>query len=152
MRTVHAGLLLALLASACSPLLGPDRPELSISLNSEAALPTSSVFQVVVGGRAHDLVLGPEGGSTRVRAPRTGELDVTVRLLDPTGTAWAEASFTQRFQVSHLHWISAHVGEHRPVGHCIGTLIALPLSLPRSGSDVDSAFVMYGSIPRGAIC
>jgi len=46
------------------------------------------------------------------------------------------------------HWVAALVGSQRPGRHCIGTLAVAPLR----GGGADTLFVMYGSIPDGAIC
>jgi len=46
------------------------------------------------------------------------------------------------------HWVSAWVGEHRPIGHCFGTLVPVPKVPPLA----DSMFVMYGRIPKDAVC
>ena len=83
-----------------------------------------------------------------MRGPRYGEVPVRVTLLAASGDTLTAVHFSQRFQRDHQHWLSALVGRHRPVGHCIGSLAASPLG----AGAADTLFVMYGSIPEDAIC
>lgn len=150
-----AGLLLAPLFSGCLGILGAERPNLSISLQSHVSLPSSTIFQVVVEGRRYELRPGSGQGarsSITVRAPRTGELDVVVLLIDPAGRVLAETAFRQRFEADSNHWVFAMISERRPLGHCIGELIPVPIHPPLSVARSDSAFIMYGRLPEGAVC
>jgi hypothetical protein len=143
-----------LLLPGCS-LTGPEQPDLSISLQSEVDLPPGAVFRVIIDGRTHDLELGSERDtrySIDRRAPRAGEFAVAASLVNASQTTLAAASFVQEYVPDADHWVSAWVGERRPFGHCIGTLVPIPIVVPLVAARADSMFVMYGRIPKGAVC
>lgn len=143
-----------LLLQGCS-LVGPERPDLSISLRSDVDLPPGSVFRVIIDGRTHDLELGSQRDtrySIDRQAPRTGEFSVAASLVNASQTTLAAASFVQGYVADADHWVSAWVGERRPFGHCIGTLVPVPIVPPLVASRADSLFVMYGRIPKDAVC
>lgn len=149
------GLMPALLLLAGCSLLGPERPDLSISLRSDVDLPAGAVFRVVIDGQTHDLELRSQRDTTYTidrRAPRTGELAVAASLVSPSQTTLAAASFVQQYVPDADHWVSAWVNERRPFGHCTGTLVPVPIEPPLVASRADSLFVMYGRIPKDAVC
>jgi hypothetical protein len=39
-----------------------------------------------------------------------------------------------------------------PFGHCIGSVIAVPIVPPLIPARADTLFVMYGSLPHDAVC
>ena len=102
-----------------------------------------------IGGR-HVAVTGALDGSRAdrtIRASRSGELPVTLVLLNAEGDTIASTHYTQLFENGSTHWVAVSLGTRRPVGHCIGELLVLATNSPP-----DTAFVMYGSLPNGAIC
>ena len=152
MKSRHITLATILAVSACS-ILDPDGPDLSISVQPDVNLPASMSFHVTVGGDAHDLRLGTERTRYGIErhAPRDGELNVSVALRDAADRTLAQASFDQVFKEGSDHWVSGIIGTRRPIGHCIGTLVVVPI-IPPVAAGGDSLFIMYGSIPKGAIC
>lgn len=149
------GLMPALLLLAGCSLVDPERPDLSISLRSDVDLPPGTVFRVVIDGQSHDLQLGSQRDtrySIDRQAPRAGEFAVTASLVSASQTTLAAASFVQQYVPDADHWVSAWVGEHRPIGHCFGTLVPVPIVPPLAAPRADSLFVMYGRIPKDAVC
>lgn len=129
-------------------------PALSISLYSEVDLPPGHVFEVTVARDSHRLQLGTDRHTRfdmKREAPRTGELDVAARLLSPSGDILAETAFPQRYRQGSNHWVSAWIGTRRPIGHCIGSLEIIEIAPPMA-VGADTLFVMYGSLPHGAVC
>ena len=147
-------IVLASLLAGCD-IFGLQDPDLNISLTTEAVLPQNSLFRVRIDGQPRDLSLGNGTAPTYsidTHAPASGNLNVIVTLIAPSGDIAAETSFTQHFDNDDAHWVSGYVGTRRPVGMCMGTVIAVmmrPSYIPQEG---DSLFVAYGSIPKGAIC
>jgi hypothetical protein len=137
---------------ACS-IFRPEAPDLSISVQPEVSVPSSTAFHVTVGGRNFELQLGPERIRYAIKshAPQTGELPVSVALRSPTNTTVAEAAFNQVYEEGSNHWVAGNIGTRRPIGHCIGTLLAVPITPPITAGG-DTLFIMYGSIPKDAIC
>lgn len=143
-----------LLLAGCS-LTGPERPDLSISLRSDVDLPPGSLFRVVIDGQSHDLELGAQRDtrySIDRHAPRTGEFAVAASLVNASQATLASATFMQEYVADANHWVSAWVGEQRPIGHCFGTLVPVPIVPPLAAPRADSMFVMYGRIPKDAVC
>lgn len=141
-----------LLTGACNPL--DEGPAVSISAYADVALPPGHVFEVTIAGVRHEVQMGSDR-HTRYEinreAPRTGQLDVTARLRGPAGVSRAEGTFRQRFQDGSNHWVAGHVGTHRPVGHCIGSLLAIGID-PAPAAGADTLFILYGGIPNDAVC
>ena len=135
----------------CSSVLGSNAPEVTLSLRSEEAVPAYQRLDVTIGGREFRLEPLDEGASERVRAPRVGELPVRVTLVDHHSVSAAAVEFTQRYQEDSNHWVSVLVGLRRPLGHCFGQLIVTPLSLAGTANP-DTMFVMYGGLPKNAVC
>jgi hypothetical protein len=105
-----------------------------------------AVATSVVAACGSDDPSGPILDVSLRRQPAVGE---EVRLLaNVRGDTLGSASFTHRFESDRRHWISAQLDTTRPVGFCFGELLAIPLSPART----DSMYVMFGSIPEGAIC
>lgn len=143
-----ASAVVALSLAGCSDLLGPGGPTLSVALNLQQPMTPEPILQADVGGR--EVVVratSPGEIGAQVRLPRYGEVPVRVALLTVAGDTLGAVEFSQRFQSDHEHWAVAHVGVRRPVGFCTGAVAASPLR-----ASADTLFVMYGSIPKGAIC
>jgi hypothetical protein len=137
--------------AGCSDLFGPGGPRISVSLELQRPVGVPPVLQADIGGRRVRLV--PAGGgalraSADVRGRQFGRAPVHVALLTPLGDTLATVDFPQQFERDHAHWVAALVGQHRPIGHCIGSLAVAPLRV----GDTDTLFVVYGSIPESAIC
>lgn len=144
-----AGLALAL--AACSSVLGLGGPRIWLSLAMEQALPEAPVLHVDIGGQEVEVAATSASAprdERQVRGPRYGDVPVRVALLAASGDTMAAVEFTQGFQRDHNHWVSGIVGHRRPLGHCIGALVAAPLR----NMESDSLFVLYGAIPEGADC
>ena len=134
---------------ACNGFLGSDHRPVEVSMTLQRSWDRPPVFEAEIGGRRVQ-VTGHLDGQRTVRiiqAPRSGELPVTVRLLDADGGTLASTQYTQLFESKTTHWVAVSVGTRRPLGICIGELLALPTRFP-----TDTVFVMYGSIPDDAVC
>ena len=59
--------------------------------------------------------------------------------------AWLRCAAIER---GYTSWIGSFVSHARPLGFCTGTVVGAPLRTAPS----DTLFVMYGGIPKGAIC
>ncbi len=146
-----AGLALALALAGCSSVLGLGGPKISLSLALERALADEPVLRVEIGGQRVEVAATSASAPRQeraVRGPRYGEVPLRVALLAAPGDTMAAMEFNQNFQRGHNHWVSGIVGQRRPLGHCIGTLVAAPLR----NMESDSLFVMYGRIREGADC
>ena len=133
----------------CSDPLSPDGPALSVALSLQQPTAPSSVFRADIGGQRVEVrAAGIAESRTEVRGARYGDVPVRATLLTAAGDTLASVTFDQRFERDHAHWVVARVGQRRPIGHCIGTLMVAPLR--SAGSD--TLFVTYGRIPDGAIC
>lgn len=146
-----AGLAAALALAGCGDMLGLVGPRITVSLGVERALPGTPSLHADIGGQRVEVASNGPGGpraDREVRGPRYGTVPVKVALVTASGDTTAKVEFSQDFERDHNHWVSGHVSQQRPVGHCIGTLIVTPLA----NAPADSLFVMYGAIPQGAIC
>jgi hypothetical protein len=137
-----------LVLAGCPDLFGPGGPKLSVALNLQQPVTPAPILQADVGGRRVELrATSSSEVRTEVRGPRYGEVPVRVALLAAAGDTLGSAAFSQLFQRDHAHWVVALVGMLRPRGHCIGELAVIPVR-----GTADTLFVMYGSIPEGAVC
>lgn len=149
---VHIGMVASavsvLMLAGCSDLLGSGGPTLSVTLNLQQPMTPAPILQANIGGR-EVVVRSTNSGDigTKVRVSRYGEVPVRVALLTVVGDTLGAVAFSQQFQRGDAHWVAAFVGVHRPLGHCIGAVAVSPLR-----TTADTLFVMYGSIPEGAIC
>jgi hypothetical protein len=140
-----------LVAAACDDGPGANRPPLAVSVTLSAATLVPPTFVAEVGGvrvRTTARAVPQMPAEVQVRAPRLGEVPARVALLGAAGDTLAAATFTHRFERGARHWISGWVGTRRPVGLCLGWVVATPLR----GSTPDSLFVSYGWLPEGAVC
>lgn len=137
-------------ALGCSSVFGPDGPELSLSLSTETGVEGIGSFRVEVGGESFEPV--ETGASREVRAPRDGRLQVRAVVFDEADEALASVEFEQDFRERHSHWVSGRVGLTRPTFFCVGTVRAAPLEVRGESQVPDTLFVMYGSLPEGAVC
>jgi hypothetical protein len=129
----------------CGSVVGPDGPDVTITLEVDAAATAPLHFVVRIAGSQFGI---DSAGSISVRAPHAGDLPVDVQLLSESGETLAAASLTHSFADGFDNWIYAKVGGSRPVGLCIGRLTVVPVDAPVS----DTLFLMDGSLPKGAIC
>jgi hypothetical protein len=145
-----AGVICALTFAGCSTLFTPSGPKISVSMAVERPPTVPTVLRADIGGQRVELASTEPGPprSTDVRGRQYGLVPVRVALLTTDGASLAAVEFSQQFERDRNHWVAARLGQHRPLGHCIGTLVAAPL---RQGG-ADTLFVMYGSLPEGAIC
>ena len=149
----------SLILLGCTGLFEPDEPDISASAylqrSSAVTLPT---VRVEIGNRRAQLSPAHTSASqatAKIRGVSFGEVPTRVLLLSASGDSLAAAEFTHRIERRHQHWVSALIGPQRPLGHCIGTLIATPVRADSSaGTSLgnDTLFVTYGSLPRGSIC
>ena len=138
---------LATCLSSCSGLLGLGGPDLTVTLTTGAhvAVGAPLVLDVRVGASSFRMTTL---GEIEVEAPGEGNHPVFVTLLDSAADTSAHARFNQTFDDDWLHWITVQLGGPRPLGFCIGEVLALPAR----EEPGDTTFLMYGSIPRGAVC
>ena len=134
--------------AGCSSILGIGDRDVSISITTQRAWDPPPVFEVTIGRRRVELVAAPNRDrmEKQIQAPGSGNIPVTVRLI-LQGQTLATTQFVQEFSQHNTHWVAVDVGPRRPLGHCLGILVALP-----TGTGPDTAFVMYGRIPKDAIC
>jgi hypothetical protein len=139
-----AALLISWAAAGCSIVSGPEKPDLQLGFDIEQGSLQNLHLEIDVGGDTFHL-----DGSRLIdgRAPREGDLPVTVRLL-LDGQVLAQTSFDQTFDADYDHWVHGHLGSQRPMGICIGVLSVAPVGPPVA----DTLFLMHGSIPKGAVC
>ena len=135
---------LGIAAPGCADLLGLGGPEVSIGFAVDASVQRDLHLYVGVGGHWYRL---DEPGRIMEHAPRSGELRVTVQLLESDRIVGTDA-FRQEFGDGYEHWVHARVGGARPTGYCIGAVSAVPVEAPVS----DTMFVVHGRIPKDAIC
>jgi len=134
----------------CNSVFGLGDRDGTVSLSMQRAWDPPPVLQVDVEGLRRITLTGQRDGmrvEREVEAPRSGELLVAVRLLSASGDTIAATQYLQRFERSKTHWIAMLVGSNRPLGHCLGTLLVLSTI-----ADPDTAFIMHGGLPEGAIC
>ena len=136
---------------ACSSLAGPSGPEISVSLTVQQPSASGAALFVTVGGR--DVSLRASASTSQrtdasLEPGKFGTLPVRVVLLSSSADTLATVSFSQTFERGYTSWIGSFVSHVRPLGFCTGTVVAAPLRT----SPSDTLFVMYGSIPEGAIC
>ncbi|HUE95699.1 MAG TPA: hypothetical protein VMN39_03520 [Longimicrobiaceae bacterium] len=142
---------LVLALAGCSSIFGPERPEVSIALYSAVGYDRLGRFEVDIGGRLFRFQADDEV-SRKVDAPEAGLLSVQVRLMGTGTDTLAAAEFSQRFSEGSEHWIVGRLGLQRPLGHCIGQLIVVPLPPAADAPQADTLFLTHGSIPEGAVC
>jgi hypothetical protein len=136
---------------SCSVPFGPSGATVSVSLamqqpSASAPRLLVSVGERVVSLRASDTLFRTV--DTKLETTQFGSFPVKVTLMDGGADTLATMAYTQTFERGSKSWIASYVSRTRPVGFCTGTVLAAPL---RNASR-DSLFVMYGSLPEGAIC
>jgi hypothetical protein len=151
-RLRHSLALVGLVAvGGCSDLFGLRGPEITVSVDVQPGVGTAFVLRSDIGGRRVELTADTVPGrraSTNVHGDRYGTVPVHVTLLTVMGDSVTAVSFSEDFQHGHQHWVAALIGPQRPLGICTGAVVAAPLTVGSS----DTLFVMYGSIPHGALC
>ena len=139
----------ALLLSSCLEVFGLEDSDVTVSLAMRRNWESPPILHVYIEGSRPIALAGQRDGNRVERrvAPRLGARFVVLRLLSSDGDTLASTEYSQSFKRGSAHWVALVVGQDRPIGHCIGTLLAIPTSL-----EADTAFVMYGGLPHGAIC
>lgn len=152
MHRILACLSILVAASGCSILFGPDEPDVTISLSAGDDVERAMALDVGLGGRVFRVEANSSSPPMTARAPDVGAHTVRVELVEVPDEVLATAQFSQTFQEDYDHWIAGIVGVYRPVGHCIGELIVVPLEPAGSQTEPDTLFLMHGGIPRDAVC
>jgi len=132
-------------ASGCADLLGIGGPDLSLQFEIADGLPQDLRLDVTVGGRMFHLA-SPDRRDEH--APRSGELTVSMLLLESSGRVLGGGAFNQTFRRDSNQWVAARVGGGRPIGGCVGRVWAVPLG----GAVQDTLFVMHGGLSKDAVC
>jgi hypothetical protein len=135
----------------CSDLFDLSGPAITVSFDVQPVVATAFVLRSDIGGRRVELAADPARGghaTIEARGERYGNVPVRVTMLTAAGDSVATMWFSQEFQRGYHHWVAARVGPQRPVGLCVGTALAAPVS----AGSADSVYVMYGGIPDGAVC
>ena len=138
-------------AVGCSDLFGPSGPPITLSFDVQSVAGTALVLRNDIGGQRVELAADQAHGghaSIDVRGGRYGNVPVHVTLLMASGDSVTAISFSQDFQHGYHHWVAARVGRQRPLGICVGTVMAAPIA----AGSTDTLYVMYGGIPDGAVC
>jgi hypothetical protein len=135
--------------TACRGFFDLTGRDVTVSVRLQRSWDPPPVLRVIVGGRRVEIEARLDGRRVdeEIQAPGSGDLPVVVQLIGADGNAFAETQFAQRFERGNSHWVAVDVGPERPLGICIGIVLAIPT--PFEG---DTTFVMYGKIPVGAIC
>ena len=139
----------ALFFTACLEGFGLRDSDVTVSLAMSRAWESPPILHVYIEGRPPVSLAGRRDGQRVEREiePRLGSRLVAVLVVNAEGDTLASTRYSQSFERGKSHWVATIVGEARPIGHCIGVLLAIPLR-----SAPDTAFVMYGSLPQGAVC
>ncbi len=133
------------------PFGSPNGPEIDVSVMRQRAIPPSLELRTEISGRSVRLTAPIDIGSRasrRIHGFAYGDSDVAVTLT-ADGETLARVEFTTELVRGSVHWVSAQVGQHRPLGFCIGSL-ATPV--PLRGIETDTLFVAYGGMPKGVMC
>ena len=158
LRTLAALVFSSVLLLACSGLFSPDGPEIAISADLDRAVAEPPVVRMDIGGKRVTVSPATDempARSREIRGPRYGAVPVLVSLIGADGDSLAAVAFTHHLARDNDHWVSAIIGLHRPGGFCLGSLALKPLranAFPESSATPDTLFVVYGGIPKGAIC
>jgi hypothetical protein len=139
------------LAAGCGDLFGPDRPDVTVSLDVLTPTVSARALRVAIGNRSTEVPAPPAGGTRteqQVRGQGFGTQSVQVALVGSAGDTLAVAAFPQHFERHTRHWIAGLVGRQRPLGTCVGMVATAPVR----GTLADTLFVMYGGLPDGATC
>ena len=140
----------ALVFAACLDVLALGDSDITLSLQMRRSWESPPVLHAYIEG-SRPVTLTARRDGRRVERQldprRGGESLVVLRLMTGDGDTLASTRYTQSFERGKSHWVAILVGQDRPIGHCIGNLVAIPMRLAS-----DTAFLMYGGLPHGAIC
>ena len=90
--------------------------------------------------------------SRRLPVPGRGELAAPGSLVAAGADTLASTRFTIALQPDYGYSASVQPGGPQPIGHCVGTVLAVPLRRPGGGESADTLWVTYGGLPDGATC
>lgn len=90
--------------------------------------------------------------SRRLAIPNSGELRISVAVVAPARDTLGSVRVGVRLRADHRYGVAVQPGGTRPVGACVGTLLAAPSRTPGASAASDTLCVAYGGLPRGAIC
>ena len=144
------GTLCVLTLIGCSDIFEADGPEISVGLAAPGPFFRGANLRVDIGEQVVQLTQPTDARpstSTEVRGPRYGEVPIGVTLLGANGDTLGATEYTQLFSKNYEHFIHATVTTRRPEGHCIGTLIVVPLR-----ERTDTLFVTHGAVAKNSIC
>lgn len=122
-----------------------------MSLAVQQPFPTATALHVSING--HRVVIqAPAAPSQRsegvLNAEGLGALPVRVVLVSGGVDTIAAVAFTRSFERDFEYGMGADVARVRPIGLCIGTILAAPLR-SRPG---DTLFVSISGLPKDAVC
>jgi hypothetical protein len=144
--------LAALSLASCDDVLGEDNPSVTLSFTSQSAAAAGMLLRFDVDGRHAELPATIDS-ETRITATRFGPIQVRVDLVTSTGDTVASASFDHQLAHHSTHWVLGQLGQQRPSGFCMGTVLAVPLSVTPVGQPApDTLFVTYGGLPNDVVC
>jgi len=146
-----AAIVIGVSGASCSALTGPSGPEISVSLTVQSPSASGAALLVTVGERDVSLRASAspsQRSDASLERGKFGTLPVRVVLLSSSADTLATVAFSQTFERGYTSWIGSFVSHARPLGFCTGTVVGAPLRTAPS----DTLFVMYGGIPKGAIC
>lgn len=152
MRCVPVTVLAGLVAAACSSPGDPTGPRLEISLLVHQPAGLSSTLHVAVGTseaslRSPDTLFRLAATSLHVTGYGEKQMQVTLISSNHSDTL-ATVRFSENLRAGYQYGIGAVVSRMRPLGTCVGTVMATPLR----NSPGDTLFVAYAGLPQGAIC
>ena len=152
MRRAVMTALMGLGAAACTSPGDPTGPRFEVSLLVHQPAGLSSTLHVDVGTseaslRSPDTLFRLTATSLHVTG--YGEKQVQVTLISSNHSdTLATVRFSENLRAGYQYGIGAVVSRVRPLGTCVGTVMATPLR----NSPGDTLFVAYAGLPQGAIC
>lgn len=149
-RLVSLSVLTGFMIGGCSSV-DPFGPSIQVSLVGQEPIALSPVLRVEAGDntislRATEVPMGRANAVLRVRG--YGETPIKVTMLSGQSDTLATVGWSLNLQAGYQYGIAALVTRVRPMGTCVGTVLATPLR----NSPSDTLFVMYVAMPKGAIC
>ena len=149
-RLISLSVLTGVMIGGCSSV-DPFGPSIQVSLVGQQPIALDPVLEVEVGSsrislRGADVPLGRANGVIHVRG--YDEQPARVTMLSGQSDTLASVGWSLNLQPGYEYGIAALVTRTRPMGTCVGSVIATPLR----NSPSDTLFVMYVAMRRGGIC
>ena len=141
--------LTASVVGACSST-DPLGPVVGVSIDARRSpvLPTTLRVEIGTTSAALHADATSMAAQGRMHVFGYGTKPVMVTLLGSQWETLATVSFTEDLQPGYDYGIGGFVSRSRPLGLCYNNASAVA----RSTSPGDTLFVLYGGVPKGAVC